>query len=105
MRKLIICLLLLFIIITTSTAQDKTNAIYLSNPMGLINKFGIKFEFRHAQQGYVIGIMRYFDTFPNYPGTQLGLEWRRYANKNLFRRGKIIFMVKQLQGIRKLVHK
>lgn len=72
---------LIFTVFLTSTtfAQPAHFAIHISNPLSMFYKAGIKLEYRFMQVGVLAtGIQHYARRFPQYPGSQLGLELRYY---------------------------
>lgn len=63
-------------------SQENKFALHLYNPIGLIQKAGIKLEYRTHQMGFLLSGIQYYGSLPRYPGTQGGLECRYYLKND-----------------------
>lgn len=99
LMKKLLCISILFIFSTVvSFSENPHIAVHLSNPLGLIQKAGIKLEYRQAQTGLLVFATQYYGALPDYPGTQLGIEGRRYLMPKAGKRSDIFFYGKILGG-------
>lgn len=100
MKKLLITLLLVSVALGTLSSQTPppTIAFHFCNPIALYQKVGAKIEYRTNQMGFLISAIQYYGTSPAYPGTQLALEWRKYAPFESERRSENFFYAKLIGG-------
>jgi len=98
MKKKIIALILGCLITANGYGQKPEFALQLSNPLGLFQKVGGKFEYKLNQTGLLFCATRYYGTLPDYPGTQLGVEWRHYSLPMLNKRSENFFYAKLISG-------
>jgi hypothetical protein len=100
MIKQISILLVSFLITSNIYSQESEsiNKIHFSNPIALYNKIGVKFEHRKNQTSYLVFATQYFNTIPPYPGTQLGLELRRYLKNKPSLKSEIFLYSKLIGG-------
>lgn len=88
-----------FLFIGMLSSQKPTYVIHLSNPIGLLNKVGGKFEMKTDHMGFLISANKYFDLIvPHYPGVQMGLEWRSYSVKSLNTKKETFYYSKLIGG-------
>ena len=79
-KKLLIILFILASVLSGSLARaqylDPHFAVYLSNPLGVLSKAGVKFEYRlNLQNALLLGYDQYWGFFPGY---QAAFEYRMY---------------------------
>ena len=98
MKKLLLILFISNILVATAYCQEPTVALHIYNPLGLFQKAGGKVEYRVNRMGFLLGAIRYYGSLPAYPGTQLGLEWRKYPTFLPTKRGENFFYTRLLAG-------
>jgi hypothetical protein len=97
MRKVLISTA--FILSMMLEAQAQQFALHLSSPLGLINKFGCKVEYRWGNMGVLAGATVYAQYgIPLTPGAMGTIECRRYGKKRESGRGENFFYIKGLAG-------
>jgi hypothetical protein len=79
MKKLFVTALLFNAFLSNIHSQVPTVAFHIYNPIGFIQKAGVKFEYRENQMGFLLCAIQYYGSAPSYPGTQLGFELRHYS--------------------------
>ncbi len=97
MKKLILVAFLFTIFVGVVYCQASKYALHVTNPIGFIQKAGVKFEYRTPQTGWLLALTQYYGTIPDYPGTQLGIEWRHYALSES-KRGENFLYAKLIAG-------
>ena len=98
MKKLILILIYSSVFLFNSYGQEPTFALHLYNPVNLFQKVGAKVEYRTNRMGFLVGAIQYYGSLPTYPGTQVGLECRRYSILVPDRRGENFFYTRMLAG-------
>lgn len=98
MKKLVLILILFAISLESAYSQESKVAFHIYNPIGLYQKAGGKFEYRANQMGLLLCAIQYYGSSPSYPGTQLGLEWRRYSAPKVESKGENFFYTKFIAG-------
>ncbi|MCF8373998.1 MAG: hypothetical protein K9H64_20415 [Bacteroidales bacterium] len=98
MKKLLITFLFTSLFVGLMYSQNSTFALHVYNPLGLFQKAGIKLEYRANRTGLLLGAIQYYGSLPEYPGTQIGFEWRRYAVPQPEKRGENFFYARLLAG-------
>lgn len=98
MKKLLATFFLFIFISVVGFSETPHIAVHLSNPLGMIQKAGFKLEYRPAQTGLLVFATQYYGSLPDYPGTQLGLEGRRYLMQKEGKRSELFFYWKVLGG-------
>ena len=95
MKKILV---LLIFILSFSGAHAQQFALHFTSPLGLINKAGIKAEYRTGRMGFVGFATRYFSGLPDFPGLQYGVDWRYYSLPKKKKRSVDFFYAKLLSG-------
>lgn len=98
MLKISSVTLILLIISSSVSAQKNRFTIQLSNPLGMFQKTGLKIEHRTKGMGVLLGAIQYYGVLPRYPGTQLGLELRKYIVKKNLKDHENFFYLKFIAG-------
>ncbi len=98
MKKLLITLIIFSVFLVDIYSQEHTLALHIYNPLGLFQKAGGKIEYRTNQMGILLGAIRYYGSMPSYPGTQFGLEWRRYSIQKAAKKSENFFYGRLLAG-------
>ena len=78
-------------------------AIHISSPFGLVNKFGLKAEYRQKNIGYLLFTNVYYGTVFAQPGSQFGAEGRYYFGTRRRVGGENFFYGKALGGVQNYV--
>lgn len=58
--------------------QKPKFALHVYNPIALFQKAGAKIEYRTTRMGFLLTGIQYYGSFPQYRGTQGGVECRGY---------------------------
>lgn len=103
MKKLLITLSFVFLYMGFMYSQKSNFALHVYNPLGLFQKAGVKLEYRTNQSGFLLGAIQYYGTLPEYPGTQVGIEYRHYSVSEPEKRSENFFYAKALAGQQKHV--
>lgn len=98
MKKLIVTTVFSVIFLGHIFCKEPTIALHVYNPLGLIQKVGGKVEYRANRMGFLFGAIRYYGSIPSYPGTQFGLEWRKYSIPQPTKKAVNFFYTKLIAG-------
>lgn len=96
--KIIATTILFSILVSNAFAQEKKFTVQLSNPAGMIQKAGVKLEYRAKNVGFLLATIQYYGFLPRYPGTQIGLEARKYIKPKVKKEYENFIYVKFIAG-------
>ena len=98
MKSCITIILFSFLLVLNIFAQKSIFVFHISNPLGMIQKAGIKVEIRAKQLGFLATGTKYYGSLPKYPGMQVGLETRYYFKNDSIKKHENFVYAKYIYG-------